>query len=67
MQDVKIMQLTRSNEEQMELFNAQQDAFYKQQDELARLLWEKDHTIRERDFQMNLQRQEMQLLIDLAE
>ena len=50
MQDVKIMQLTRSNEEQMDLYNAHQDAFYKQQDELARLLWEKDHTIRERDF-----------------
>ena len=59
--------MSKEVEELSELYAQQKDAYYQQQDEMARLLWEKDHTIREREFQMNLQRQEMQLLIDLAE
>ena len=43
----------------------EKETFFQGKDELVGKLYGKEHRIRELDFQMNLQRQELQLEIDL--
>ena len=43
----------------------EKETFFQGKDELVGKLYGKEHKIRELDFQMNLQRQELQLEIDL--